>query len=1166
MAMMGFVMKVYNIIIIALMTILAVPVVAISQSGDERAQEVVYLPLAKGNQWKYEMVKTGPGVINSDSVTISEKVDKIYKNRVIVTGDHYTNNSQTRTVETEYELGEIGVFIIRKFVTEYGTPVMTAVDYLDRCMLIPDTQKINEQWTCESVMTIGKSTAKLFEEFEVEEILGVETEVGSISDCLKIRHLRILTRENEPIRKESWKFYCPEVGLVKEEYEDLRVDLKEINFEVQPSLETIMEDEVEAQEFRAPVNDSLETVELKSVDYGSLYVEKGTVPLILSTDPAVPIIGIIGWSAEGKYIAYTENTAPTGSIPERLTLYIVEVARGRVVSKSEKFIYEDMDVGGSGLERLAKLNGEIVKEFTYGLDKFGIKKTPGNILIMDKSALGPVGAGGGPGKHIAMALSPNGNGVFTLVPDAVAGWGDEKIVSWNFGSGVANEKPVVEPEKKPEKPKTAIQPAPKKEEKAPPPKAAQPEKEEPVAEKVMDKEAKFPSEVVLPKELEKQKIELSAAVEKTETKELLKVEETKAEKTEVVEPEEIEIQMPVQAPREVNNEAVKLDNVEDTPEPLAVVDESQVATGAIKIEIEREDETTVEEKVLEEEINYEAQEPEVEEKAEEEIEVVVNNETSVDFIEEPVVEEEVLEAPEPVEEVVEAATSEVMIDEELADIATETIEVSDEIDEESAGGVCPEGMAYIPQGKFLMGCSEGDEKCDMPEWPAHKVEISTGFCMDKYEVTQAQYEKAMESNPSLNVSCGGDCPVEMVSWEEAGAYCRVTGRRLPTEAEWEYAARGGTKTAYYWGASEGSMDDYVWSWRNAANTLHKVGKKKPNQYGLYDMLGGLWEWVQDCFSDAWYDRGGTKDPINNAPGCSYRVIRGGSRVNADPAYHRVSKRNPEPAESKTRYIGFRCVTDKPEEAVTDLIIDPRGEEGAEEKPEEALELTDGPTLEAAAAKAPPMPDKMGAGGMKCPSNTLYVPPGDYWIGCDGASCGANSKPRHRVSITKGYCADNYLVTQKKYDSSMGYLNYYGNMCGEACPAEMISWDEGLTYCEKTGKRLLTEAEWEVAAEKGLLRSASDSSSPLALSGGFVSTSSAEHDEAWEWVVDCYDENWYSKSPSEDPKNNASGCGIRTLRGGPLGEDQITYEDIRARKGSSSGTREENIGFRCGSTR
>jgi len=190
------------------------------------------------------------------------------------------------------------------------------------------------------------------------------------------------------------------------------------------------------------------------------------------------------------------------------------------------------------------------------------------------------------------------------------------------------------------------------------------------------------------------------------------------------------------------------------------------------------------------------------------------------------------------------------------------------------GGVKME-FVLIPAGKFMMGSPETGKDRRANE-TQHEVTISKPFYMGRYEVTQEQYEAITGMNPSHFK--GAKNPVETVSWEDAQEFCKKlsakTGKtvQLPTEAQWEYACRAGTKTRFYSGDADGDLDGVGWYDSNSGNTTHPVGEKKPNSWGLYDMHGNVWEWCQDWYGE--YAAGAATDPQGAASG-PFRVLRGG---------------------------------------------------------------------------------------------------------------------------------------------------------------------------------------------------------------------------------------------------------------------------------------------------
>ena len=197
-------------------------------------------------------------------------------------------------------------------------------------------------------------------------------------------------------------------------------------------------------------------------------------------------------------------------------------------------------------------------------------------------------------------------------------------------------------------------------------------------------------------------------------------------------------------------------------------------------------------------------------------------------------------------------------------------------------------MVLVKGGCYQMGDTFGDGLADW-EQPVHEVCVDD-FYIGKYEVTQGQWTAVMGNNPSFFKSCGDNCPVEKISWNDALDFIKrlneMTGKkyRLPTEAEWEYAARSRGKHENYAGTSDPArLKDYAWFEDNAGKTTHPVGRKKPNGLGIYDMSGNVWEWVKDNYDD----EGVYKDYYKNSPrmnpqgpeSASHRIVRGGSLFN-----------------------------------------------------------------------------------------------------------------------------------------------------------------------------------------------------------------------------------------------------------------------------------------------
>ena len=233
----------------------------------------------------------------------------------------------------------------------------------------------------------------------------------------------------------------------------------------------------------------------------------------------------------------------------------------------------------------------------------------------------------------------------------------------------------------------------------------------------------------------------------------------------------------------------------------------------------------------------------------------------------------------------------------------------------------PEGpeMVVIPAGRFLMGSPEGEPRRDSDEGPQREVSIPA-FQLGQTEVTQGLWKAVMGSNPSYFKNCGDDCPVEQVSWNDAQAFIQklnqATGQqfRLPSEAEWEYAARAGCTTPFNVGGqcrgkiepSEANFDgDSTYNGSSKGEvrrTTTRAGTFAANTFGLYDMHGNVWEWVQDCYGE--YSRAPSNGGAVDSSSCSQRVLRGGGWYNF-PQWLRSAVRNGYAPVGRSDNLGFR---------------------------------------------------------------------------------------------------------------------------------------------------------------------------------------------------------------------------------------------------------------------
>jgi len=213
----------------------------------------------------------------------------------------------------------------------------------------------------------------------------------------------------------------------------------------------------------------------------------------------------------------------------------------------------------------------------------------------------------------------------------------------------------------------------------------------------------------------------------------------------------------------------------------------------------------------------------------------------------------------------------------------------------------PEGMVYVDGGQFTR-IGIDDKKKEKTE---HSITLGS-FLMDETEVTQREYRHVMGRYASDYTGCM-ECPVENVSWFDAMEYAKMIGKRLPTEAEWEFAARGGAKANRdYEYSGSNKIDDVAWYLSNT-ESKQPVGKKKPNAIGLYDMSGNVWEWCADWFHDEYFQIAKNENPQGPDYGTE-KVVRGGSWF-SNEVFCNVSRRYKLKPDYRDTNFGFRCVKD-----------------------------------------------------------------------------------------------------------------------------------------------------------------------------------------------------------------------------------------------------------------
>ena len=215
-------------------------------------------------------------------------------------------------------------------------------------------------------------------------------------------------------------------------------------------------------------------------------------------------------------------------------------------------------------------------------------------------------------------------------------------------------------------------------------------------------------------------------------------------------------------------------------------------------------------------------------------------------------------------------------------------------------------MVYVAGGTFQMGSN--DSEADGDETPVHTVTLND-FYIGKYEVTQKEWRDIMGNNPSYFT--GDNLPVENVSWNDIQEFLiklnEETGQnfRLPTEAEWEYAARGGNESENYKYSGSNNIDEVAWYYNNSNLQTHNVGTKTPNELGIYDMSGNVWEWCSDWYDSNYYSNSPTENPAGTTSG-SIRVLRGGSWYD-HAKYCRPANRFYITPDSGGSSVGFRLV-------------------------------------------------------------------------------------------------------------------------------------------------------------------------------------------------------------------------------------------------------------------
>ena len=491
-------------------------------------------------------------------------------------------------------------------------------------------------------------------------------------------------------------------------------------------------------------------------------------------------------------------------------------------------------------------------------------------------------------------------------------------------------------------------------------------------------------------------------------------------------------------------------------------------------------------------------------------------------------------------------------------------------------------MVFVQGGTFKMGAQDEnpnganyDSDAYSDEKPVHNVTLSD-YYIGETEVTQELWEAVMGGNPSKNK--GSYKPVENVSWNACQEFIKklneLTGKdfRLPTEAEWEYAARGGNKSRGYKYSGSNTIGDVTWYWDNSSREPHPVGTKTPNELGIYDMSGNVWEWCSDWCGD--YSLSSQTNPTGPATG-SYRVLRGGSWLNRAQIC-RVAYRGNLTPDYRNDYYGFRlvCSLEKKDSKIKEQTIST--DKNVPSKGQNAKYIT----------------EKVNGVSFKM----IVVEGGTFKMGAqDENPNGANydseayddKSPVHNVTLSDYYIGETE-VTQELWEAVMG--SNPSRFKGSKNPVEKVSWDDCQKFVKRlnelTGKnfRLPTEAEWEYAARggnksRGYKYSGSDNISDVAWyvkNAFYVGESSSDYGthlvgtkspnelglydmsgNVYEWCDDWYGD--YSSSSHTNPIGPTSGS-YRVDRGGSW-RSNARGSRVADRDDSTPGYRDDYLGLR-----
>jgi len=539
-------------------------------------------------------------------------------------------------------------------------------------------------------------------------------------------------------------------------------------------------------------------------------------------------------------------------------------------------------------------------------------------------------------------------------------------------------------------------------------------------------------------------------------------------------------------------------------------------------------------------------------------------------------------------------------------------------------------FVYIPPGSFTMGSPQNESGRNSDE-KQHRISLTKGYYLQTTEVTRGQWQAVMGREYrflafDFKGNCGNDCPIVFITWNDVQEFINRLNRdegsiiyRLPTEAEWEYAARAGSTTRFCFGDEDDLLSEYAWYNVNSNKKANDVAQKKPNAWGLYDMHGNVWEWCQDWYGD--YPTGLVVDPTGVVSG-SQRVMRGGcyedkikwcrsaSRYKQKPTQRIIDTgfrlvRMPDINLSKKRLAKIRLyVETQPENAkIRILNVGPAYYQGMQLAPGRYhvkvyaegfqskklwITLREGEDKYIDISLKQVSAIVSDHQGQKI-SNSLgmefvYIPPGSFTMGSPQNESGRSSlEKQHRVILTKGFFMQTTEVTQGQWTKVMKNNPSHFNVCGDNCPVEKVSWHDAQEFIHKLNQkeggnkyRLPTAAEWEYAARAGsttrfCFGDEDDLLSEYAWywnnSGNKTHVVAQKKPNAWglydmhgnvfEWNRD-----WIYEYPSgsvTDPVGH-SGSGLISLCGGSW-ESSADYCRSASRRNCNQDCQINNLGFR-----